>query len=491
MSGELNLYHLLGISRFATDDEVRRAYRQAALIYHPDQNLNPGDTQRFIDLKKAYETLIDPDLRSALDAALQESDAAQVRESFFSLRLLQSRKSLLRLPEPQIQFALLELRPSVELPDIRPPINLCLVIDRSTSMGGERLDQVRDAVLAILRELHPSDSISIIAFSDRAEVLLTPSEARQISLARARLSMLQTGGGTEIGQGLLTGFAACKRHHVEGSSNHLILFTDGRTYGDEAVCRQVAHDLAQMGIPLHAVGIGDEWGDRLLDALATITGGQVTHLAGPGSSTLLLERILSALGSLAARRLELDGELHPLVRLLGLARLSPAPLPLEIQFPVQLGQLPRAENLQLLFEFQVEPTGDLKSLSLGHFVIGGQLLGGGASAGLPLTISAPITDLPQADPPPPEIVRALHALRFYQMQEKAQLDAEKGDFRRAATRLEQLATHLLASGEHSLAQAALGEASRLTHTQVFSEEGAKKLKYGTRALLLPGKDGAR
>jgi hypothetical protein len=50
-----------------------------------------------------------------------------------------------------------------------------------------------------------------------------------------------------------------------------------------------------------------------------------------------------------------------------------------------------------------------------------------------------------------------------------------------------LATQLLASGERELAKAALNEASRVTQTRHFSNEGEKVLKYGTRSLLLPAK----
>jgi phage shock protein A len=73
------------------------------------------------------------------------------------------------------------------------------------------------------------------------------------------------------------------------------------------------------------------------------------------------------------------------------------------------------------------------------------------------------------------------------MQEKARHEAELGQNLQAARRLENLATQLLASGERELAKAALNEASRVTQTRRFSNEGEKVLKYGTRSLLLPAK----
>ena len=70
------------------------------------------------------------------------------------------------------------------------------------------------------------------------------------------------------------------------------------------------------------------------------------------------------------------------------------------------------------------------------------------------------------------------------MQEKAQEEANSGQYDDAARRLQYLATHLLSQGERSMAKTVLLEAENLQQQQTFSEEGRKNLKYGTRALLL-------
>ncbi|NDJ85889.1 MAG: J domain-containing protein [Chloroflexi bacterium] len=63
-----NYYQILGITRDASDKEIKRAYRELARRYHPD--LNPGDEEaenRFKEINEAYEVLSDPDKRSRYD----------------------------------------------------------------------------------------------------------------------------------------------------------------------------------------------------------------------------------------------------------------------------------------------------------------------------------------------------------------------------------------------------------------------------------------
>jgi DnaJ-domain-containing protein 1 len=61
-------YKLLELDRDATVDELRSAYRRLAHTYHPDTNKSPDAMSRFIEIKRAYEVLSDPDQRKSYDA---------------------------------------------------------------------------------------------------------------------------------------------------------------------------------------------------------------------------------------------------------------------------------------------------------------------------------------------------------------------------------------------------------------------------------------
>lgn len=71
------------------------------------------------------------------------------------------------------------------------------------------------------------------------------------------------------------------------------------------------------------------------------------------------------------------------------------------------------------------------------------------------------------------------------MQERARDEMGKGNPTSAARYMENMATQLLKKGDHNLAQSVLTEANHLRNNQSFSVDGEKRIKYGTRALLLP------
>jgi Ca-activated chloride channel family protein len=492
VSGNKDYYALLGVPRNASLEQLRRAYREAALRLHPDRNVRAGDTELFLEIGRAYEILSDPARRAEYDKTLSEIDHQAAAGARLYCNVLHSRRALLPLDEPQVHYMLLDILPAETAAFARPPINVCIIIDKSTSMRGQRLDQVRSATLAILKDLEPGDSACIVAFSDRAEVIVSHDQARDMATARSRLSLLQAGGGTEIGQGLELGMTELQKTFSKEGVNHLILLTDGRTYGDEELCLQIAERAAEKGITLNGVGIGADWSDRLLDDIASRSGGNVLFLDTPKAITDLLQRIFDSLSKVFASRVRLEGAFGDQVDLRSSFRLLPDPMPSGDTLPMILGHLPKDGRIRLLLEVVVHPASSLTHVQLADLQLSADVLGEfGSAQSLPVNISLPVSKTPDPEPAPNDIVAALSQIALYTMQEKARHEAELGQSTQAARRLENLATQLLAVNERELAKAALGEAERLTHSRRLSTEGEKVLKYGTRALLLlPAKSGS-
>ena len=62
-----DFYDILGVSRSATDADIKKAYRRLARRYHPDVSKEPDSEQRFKEMKEAYDVLRNPEKRAAYD----------------------------------------------------------------------------------------------------------------------------------------------------------------------------------------------------------------------------------------------------------------------------------------------------------------------------------------------------------------------------------------------------------------------------------------
>src|SRR5512139_3973717 len=108
MFGKPDYYLILGVSRNAPPEEIRRAYFEAARHLHPDTNVAPGETEFFLEAKEAYEILSDPAKRAKYDASLPPEKPASLP---IQQTVLYSRKSVTRFTEPQLVYVLLEYSP--------------------------------------------------------------------------------------------------------------------------------------------------------------------------------------------------------------------------------------------------------------------------------------------------------------------------------------------------------------------------------------------
>jgi len=480
-------YTLLGLRRNATPEEIRQAYFDAARRLHPDKNIAPGETELFLGVQEAYEVLSNLKKRARYDASLPPEKAPKV---LLSKRIFFSRQGLLRLDEPQIIYIIMEFSvPTDTEQRPEPPLNLCLVLDRSTSMKGSNMDVVKATAIRIMHKLKPQDTFSVVAFSDRAEIVIPATHITDLGKQEARIQMLQPSGGTEIFSGLEKGYNEILHNISRSQVNHIILLTDGRTYGDENNCIGLAKNAAARGIGISGLGIGSEWNDNFLDKLASLTGGTSMYVPRPQDIQHALLDKFNQLGKSYAEETRLEFTLQEGVELRYAFRLQPDAGLLSFESPTMMGPIVWEGSLKILMEFLIQPEA-LQQTAV--TIINGKLFvllsdQSPPEDPIPIQLVRPVFNGTNLDPPPIEIVDALSRLKFYRLQEQARLEATAGDYEQAAEHLTRLATHLLAQGERGLAKTALMEAENLQREKSFSQQGGKEIKYGTRALLKSGR----
>ncbi len=478
-----NYYALLGVLRDATAEEVKRAYYEAAQRLHPDKNRAPGETEMFLEVQQAYEVLSNPHRRAEYDQSLEKDE---VPESPVAWKAQYSRPNLVHLTEPQLIYVLFEAeaRQTGERPPA-PPLNICLVLDRSTSMAGEKLELVKAAAMDIMRNLRPDDIFSVVVFADRAEVLLPASFQSDRSRLNGRIQGVQAGGATEMYQGLSAGIEEIRRVLDDKRVNHLILLTDGHTYGDEKSCLTLAEEAGRQNIGISGFGIGGDWNDKFLDALSSKSGNSSTYISKPHEIQRLLIEKFEALTNTYAEDAILEIKPKDGVVLSYAFRLQPQSAPVPLQNELHLGPILQDTKLAILMEFLIEPAAshaDMVTLLDGTLRL---IMPGKATAAPTMRIrfEREAAAVPKDDPPPPAILDALSRFTLYRLQERARQEAEAQEFEAATRHLKSLAALLLTQGERDLAKTALLEAEQTQKMQALSKEGGKEIKYGTRALM--------
>ena len=78
MATKRDYYEVLGLSKGASEDEIKKAYRKLSKKYHPDINKEPDAEEKFKEVSEAYEILSDPQKRAAYDLVAASLVAASV-----------------------------------------------------------------------------------------------------------------------------------------------------------------------------------------------------------------------------------------------------------------------------------------------------------------------------------------------------------------------------------------------------------------------------
>lgn len=485
-------YLILGLTPQASNETIKEAYE--SLIAHLQASSQANVPEQLEMAHEAYRILRNYHEREKYDKYLDSLSEEDRKKSSFSLRLTPSKRHIKPLGEEQVVYVLSEISApqgvagKMEEREVR--LNLTLVIDQSKSMDdGGRMRRVIAAAQAIITELTHEDIISIVSFNDRASTVIPATPVDDVMTLRARVGMIQPRGGTEIFQGLKAGVKENLKNLTPNRVNHIILLTDGRTYGDEDKCFALAQDVAKQGVGISAMGLGYEWNDKFLDKLVSFSGGTSTFIKSVHMVSEFMSLQLRSLSNAFAERMQLSIVPPSDVKIEMAFKISPNPQPLTLTDNVlPLAGLQPNRPITVLLQLQLPAKLSGNVINLGHFVASGDMMLMQAKRfyiadDLAISVSNEYVE----DAPPISIVDALSKLTLYRLQEKAQAALEDGNADEATRHLTYLATRLINMGEHELGNQTMAEAQHIDKTRTFSTEESKKtIKYKTRALIDPG-----
>ncbi|MCS7468539.1 VWA domain-containing protein [Stieleria sp. ICT_E10.1] len=172
---------------------------------------------------------------------------------------------------------ILPVRSNFEKEREKPSLAMMLVIDKSGSMGGQKIELAKDAARAAVELLGPRDSIGVIAFDGSAYTvseLRSTSDKGQIIDA---ISTIEASGGTNMYPGMVDALDALRG--ATAKLKHVILMTDGvSSPGD---FQGAASDMSANRITLSTVALGQGASEDLLEELSQIGGGRYYFCDSP------------------------------------------------------------------------------------------------------------------------------------------------------------------------------------------------------------------
>ena len=207
----------------------------------------------------------------------------------------------------------------------RVPLNLGVVIDRSGSMYDERrLEFVVEAVKFLADNLSDEDKVSIVAFADKAKVIVTPEAARDKSAVKRAIDdidLLEIGGGTQMALGMRAAIEEVKKNLSPDRLNRVLVLTDGQTYEETACIDLVEKNRDQ--ISFSTMGVGVEFNEKLLQRLSQDSNGKYHFIGDPAEIPNIFEDELQGLRSVSLRNGRIDVTLSQGVQVREAFRASP------------------------------------------------------------------------------------------------------------------------------------------------------------------------
>lgn len=391
----------------------------------------------------------------------------------------------------------------------RPPLNLCLILDRSGSMTGRALDTVKAAVEQMIGQLQPRDRLAIVAFDHAAEVVVGNQEigedGKKIAKAVRRLGAR---GGTAIDEGMRLGIEELAKGR-SGTISQAFLLTDGENeHGDNDRCLKFAELAASYSITLNCLGFGRHWNQDVLEQIADAGSGTLSYIAEPTEAADTFDRLLNRVQTVHLTNAYLLLTLPAATQLAEfkpLAQVAPETIELQAQpvgvgdvggnagegdrtYEARLGDLMIEEQRVVLANLYIQPELAQSATAQRQTVARVQVRyddparsqTGALSEAIAVDAEVQSTFQPA---PNPQVQTHIYALAKYRQTQIAETKLKAGDRKGAATLLQAAANTALQMGDQGAATVLQTNATRLQAGDDLSEEDRKRTRIVSKTTL--------
>ena len=191
----------------------------------------------------------------------------------------------------------------------RYPLNLSIVIDRSGSMAGDKLEKTKEAVVHLLKQLQETDIVSVVTYETNVEVVISPQKVTDVKDMIKKVEKIESDGSTFLSGGMEKGYKLIqsKKKSLEADNyvNRMILLSDGLANEGiidpqalTAIARKQATD---NNITISTIGVGGDYNEELMTEIAVQGNGNYYFVSGAGDIPEIFRTELQGMQSVLAK----------------------------------------------------------------------------------------------------------------------------------------------------------------------------------------------
>ena len=191
----------------------------------------------------------------------------------------------------------------------RPPVNVAIVLDRSGSMSGQKIEHAKKAAIQAIDYLGSDDIVSIVAYDHRVNVLVPATKVSDKASIKKRISALTSGGNTALFAGVSKGAAELRKFADKDRVNRIILLSDGKANSGPSSPKALGDlgaSLRKEGISVTTWGLGNGYNEDLMDQLAQRSDGNHTFIESPQQLAGIFEAEFGDILSVVAQEVSIE-----------------------------------------------------------------------------------------------------------------------------------------------------------------------------------------